>query len=222
MLPFDTGVATASRPASQLEAMSSLDLLSQVLRHHGGVTAAMIVLDEFQTIGAAAAASPADFVRRTALPEAVQQDLRVVREIAARLALEPIAKRIEITRWSALKDYLRLRLANEPTEQLRILHLDHRCQLIRDELMATGTVNHAPVYVREIARRAIELSSSNLFIVHNHPTGDRRPSPADINITKEIVAAAKSLGITVLDHVIVAHEEIYSFRDNGLIKPGGV
>jgi DNA repair protein RadC len=95
--------------------------------------------------------------------------------------------------------------------------LDHKNQLILDEVMNQGTINHAPVYPREVVRRALELSASSLILVHNHPSGDPTPSRADIDITKQVVEAARTLGVSVHDHVVVGRDGVVSFKSQGLI-----
>ena len=118
--------------------------------------------------------------------------------------------------WSALLGYVRVALANEAREQFRVLFLDKKNQLIADEIMNHGTVDHAPVYPREVMRRALELSASSVILVHNHPSGDPTPSPADIDMTKQIVEAGRSLRISVHDHLVVGREGVASFKALGL------
>jgi DNA repair protein RadC len=113
--------------------------------------------------------------------------------------------------------YLRARLTALPREVFHVLFLDTKNQLIADELMGEGTVNHAPVYPREVVRRALELSASAVLLVHNHPSGDPTPSGADIEVTKQVVAAAKALGIQVHDHVIVGGDVVVSLKQQGLM-----
>jgi DNA repair protein RadC len=128
-----------------------------------------------------------------------------------------IMKRPALASWNAVIDYCRGAMAFESREQFRILFLDKKNQLIADEVQQTGTVDHTPVYVREIAKRALELSATAVILVHNHPSGDPTPSHADVEMTKQIIAAAKNLGIAVHDHVIVGREGHASFRGLGLI-----
>jgi len=144
-------------------------------------------------------------------------DLQLMFEATRRMVAEPLKRTTVISSWSALISYLRVTLAHEPREQFRVLFLDKKNQLIADEVMGLGTVDHAPAYPREIMRRALELSSSNVILVHNHPSGDPAPSQGDIDLTKAIVAAGKPLGITVHDHLIVGREGIASLRQIGAI-----
>lgn len=128
-----------------------------------------------------------------------------------------MVKRNVIASWSALLGYVRVALSHEPREQFRVLFLDKKNQLIADEQMNQGTVDHAPVYPREVMRRALELSASALILVHNHPSGDPTPSPADIDMTRQIVEAGRSLKVAVHDHLVVGREGVASFKALGLI-----
>ena len=127
------------------------------------------------------------------------------------------AKRTVLSSWSALLDYCRTAMAYEEREQFRILFLDKKNQLLADEVQQTGTVDHTPVYPREVIRRALELSATAVILVHNHPSGDPTPSRADIQMTQTIVEVGKPLGIAVHDHLIIGREGHVSFRAAGLI-----
>ena len=142
-------------------------------------------------------------------------DLALMFEATRRMVAEPLKRSTVISSWSALVSYLKVTLAHEPREQFRILFLDKKNQLIADEIMGHGTVDHAPAYPREIMRRALELSSSSVILVHNHPSGDPMPSQGDIDMTKQIVAAGKPLKITVHDHLIVGREGVASLKNIG-------
>ena len=143
--------------------------------------------------------------------------IKAAREIGIRTGREEIAGRSVISSWTALLAYVRSQLQHETREQFRVLFLDRKNQLIADELMGHGTVDHAPVYPREIARRALELSASALILVHNHPSGDPTPSRADIDITREIIDALAPFEIRVHDHLIAAKQGVKSFKTEGLI-----
>jgi DNA repair protein RadC len=149
--------------------------------------------------------------------EAVALDLKLMQEAALRLGRETLAKRPLISSWSALLAYVRTALAHEPREQVRVLFLDKKNQLIADEAMGQGTVDHAPIYPREVARRGLELSCASLILVHNHPSGDPTPSAADIDMTRQIVDALRPLRITVHDHIVVGRDGVASFKALGLI-----
>ena len=144
-------------------------------------------------------------------------DLAALHEVSRRVAREPAAKRTVISSWTALVAYVRVALQHEPREQFRVLYLDKKNQLQHDEVLNRGTVDHAPVYPREVVRRALEVSASAIILVHNHPSGDPTPSRADIQMTKQIVEAARSLGVEVHDHLIVGREGVSSFRQLGLM-----
>jgi DNA repair protein RadC len=142
-------------------------------------------------------------------------DLALMFEATRRMVAEPLKRTTVISSWSSLVSYLKVTLAHEPREQFRILFLDKKNQLIADEIMGHGTVDHAPAYPREIMRRALELSSSSVILVHNHPSGDPMPSQGDIDMTKQIVAAGKPLKITIHDHLIVGREGVASLKQIG-------
>ena len=142
-------------------------------------------------------------------------DLGLMFEATRRTVAEPLTRTTVIASWSALVAYLKVTLAHEPREQFRVLFLDRKNQLIADEIMGHGTVDHAPAYPREIMRRVLELSASNIVLVHNHPSGDPTASQGDIDMTRLIVAAAKALDIDVHDHVIVGRGGVTSLRQAG-------
>jgi DNA repair protein RadC len=146
------------------------------------------------------------------LGEGAALDLKILEAAAQRLTRGAVAKRPVLSSWTAVLEYCRAAMAFADTESFRILFLDKRNALIADEVQGTGTVDHTPVYPREIVRRALELSSTALILVHNHPSGDPTPSQADIRMTKEIVTVAKPLGISVHDHIIVSRDGHTSFR----------
>ena len=134
-----------------------------------------------------------------------------------RIAHEPVRKRTAISSWSALVAYVRIALANELREQFRVIFLDRKNQLIADEVQNHGTVDHAPVYPREVMPRALELSASAVILVHNHPSGDPTPSSADVDMTRQIVEAGRALRISVQDHLVVGREGLASFKSLGLL-----
>ena len=144
-------------------------------------------------------------------------DLAALHEVSRRVTKEEANKRTVITSWTALLAYVRLSLQHEPREQFRVLYLDKKNQLILDEIQNRGTVDHAPVYPREVIRRALELSSPNIIIVHNHPSGDPTPSPADVDMTRQVIAAGRSLNVTVHDHLVVGRDGVASFKQLGLM-----
>lgn len=147
----------------------------------------------------------------------VATDLKLVLAAAQRLARGEVRKKTVLGSWAQVIDYCRTAMAFETVEQFRILFLDKRNGLIADEVQQVGTVDHTPVYPREVIKRALELSATAIVLVHNHPSGDPTPSQADITMTKQIVEIAKPLGITVHDHIIVGRDGHASFRGLRLI-----
>ena len=148
---------------------------------------------------------------------AVITELKIVRASALRLMQGQVRERPVLNVWAEVIGYCRAAMAFEAKEQFRILFLDKRNHLIADEVQQRGTVDHTPVYVREIVKRALELSSTALILVHNHPSGDPTPSRADIDMTKTIIAAAKPLGILIHDHLIIGKHGHTSFKGKGLL-----
>ncbi len=147
----------------------------------------------------------------------VATEIKVVQAAAVKLAQGQVLGKPVISSWSALLDYCRTAMGYNKTEQLRILFLDRKNVLVADELQQQGTIDHTPVYPREVVKRALELGASSIILVHNHPSGDPTPSRADIEMTKEIVAAGKGVGLTVHDHLIIGKSDHASFKSLGLI-----
>ena len=174
------------------------------------------LLARFGTLSGVLSAPVEDLQRVAGVGPAAALDLKLVHELAQRIGLEPLHRRTVISSWSALLAYVRLALAHEPREQFRALFLDKKNQLISDEVMNQGTVDHAPVYPREIARRALELSASAVILVHNHPSGDPTPSQSDIDMTRQVEAACRPLRIAIHDHLVVGRQGVASFKSLGL------
>jgi DNA repair protein RadC len=149
--------------------------------------------------------------------EATATDLKIVHAAATRLARGQVKKPPALSSWTAVLHYCRTAMAFADKEQFRILFLDKRNQLIADEVQQTGTVDHTPVYPREVVKRALELSATAIILVHNHPSGDPTPSGADIQMTEAIIAIAKPLGIAVHDHIIVGKDGHTSLKGLKLI-----
>ena len=160
---------------------------------------------------------PGEIAAVEGMGEASAAALKIVQAAAQRLARAEVIDRPVLSHWDALIAYLTAVMARERVEQFRILFLDSRNRLIADEAQSKGTVNHTPVYPREVMRRALEVQASAIILAHNHPSGDPSPSSADIAMTKDIVAAAKALSITVHDHVIIGNGVSLSFRREGLL-----
>lgn len=149
--------------------------------------------------------------------QAVVEQLKIMEATAHRMARAKVIDQPILTSWDALLDYLQTAMAHRQTEQFRVLYLDRKNVLIADEEQAEGTVDHVPVYPREIVKRALELDASALILVHNHPSGDPTPSPQDIEMTHAIKDASSALGIVLHDHLIVGKAQELSFRSEGLI-----
>jgi len=151
------------------------------------------------------------------IKEATATDLKIIHAAAARLTRGQVQKRQVLSSWSSVLDYCRTTMAFADKEQFRILFLDKRNQLIVDEVQQKGTVDHTPVYPREVVKRALELSATALILVHNHPSGDPTPSRSDIVMTEAIIEVAKPLGILVHDHIIVGKDGHASLKGLKLI-----
>lgn len=149
--------------------------------------------------------------------EAVVQELKIVEAAAHRLARARVMHRPVLSSWDQLLDYCRTSMAHRETEQFRILFLDRKNVLIADEEQAKGTVDHVPVYPREVVKRALEVNASALILVHNHPSGDPTPSEADIVVTGQIHDAAQVMGIVLHDHLIIGKSRELSFRSEGYL-----
>jgi DNA repair protein RadC len=174
------------------------------------------LLKEFGGVGPLLSADPGS-LGRMQLSEGVVAALKIAEASALRLLRSRIEQGDVLSNWQALSDYLRADMAHRSIERVRVLHLNSKNRLMRDEMVSEGSIDQAAVHVREIIRRAIELGSAALILVHNHPSGDPEPSRQDIALTKELIAAAKPLGITIHDHVVVGLEGQASLRARGLI-----
>lgn len=178
---------------------------------------AKALLTRFGTLAGVLAAEPQRIAEVDGVGAAVAQDLKVAHAVHLRAQRAELAKRPVISSWTQLVNYVRAALAHEPREQFRALFLDVKNQLLADEVLNRGTVDHAPVYPREIARRALELSAGAVILVHNHPSGDPKPSAQDIAVTREIVKALETISVRVHDHLVVGRDGVASFKGLGLI-----
>lgn len=177
---------------------------------------ARTLLAEFGGLGPLLSADPGSLTR-AGLSDGVVAALKIAEASALRLLRSEIQGREILSDWQALANYLRADMAHRAIERVRVLHLNTKNVLIRDELVSEGSIDQAAVHVREIIKRALELSSAALIIVHNHPSGDPQPSRQDIALTKDLVAAAKPLGIAVHDHIVVGTKGQASLRALGLM-----
>lgn len=178
---------------------------------------AKALIERFGTLGSVIGAPIALLQEVKGVGEAVALDLKLVSTVAQRMLKSEIKGKQVLASWSSVIDYCHTSMAYEAREQFRILFLDKRNVLIADEVQGRGTVDHTPVYPREVVKRALELSATAIILVHNHPSGDPTPSRADIDMTKLIVDTAKPLGITVHDHIIIGKDGHASLKGLRLI-----
>lgn len=227
---FQAGVAEAPWPtlspaigAAGIDRVAALDeegALAQLLARCGASEAdqtflAYQLLDRFGGIGRVVGAPAADLAR--VVGEDLTLELGMLHALLLRVLEFPLKRRDVIGSWAAAKAYLQARLRALPREAFHVLFLDKKNQLITDERMGEGSISHAPVYPREVARRALELSASGVLLAHNHPTGDPTPSSADVEMTRQVVAACRALDIAVHDHFIVGGDQVASLKGLGLM-----
>ena len=180
---------------------------------------AKALIAQFGSFADAIAAPRARLLEVDGIGEAVVTQLKIVEAAALRLARSQMLNKPALSSWAALIDYCTAAMARSPHEEFRVLFLDRKNILIADEVQTRGTVDHTPVYPREIVKRALELGASAIILVHNHPSGDPTPSRADIEMTREVTAAAKALKIAVHDHLVIGRSGHASFKALGLLWP---
>lgn len=178
---------------------------------------ARALLETFGSFSAVLSAPSARLLKTEGVGSAVVTELKIVEAAAHKLAQARVMDRPAISGWTALVQYCRTAMAHRETEQFRVLFLDRKNVLIADEAQAEGTVDHVPVYPREVMKRALELNASALILVHNHPSGDPSPSDNDIAMTKQVDAAAQVLSITLHDHLVIGAGQEFSFRSEGYL-----
>jgi DNA repair protein RadC len=178
---------------------------------------AKALLKRFGSFAGVMAATPTELQEVDGVGPAATVIIKVVQTSALRMARQDIVQRDVVGSWKKLLDYCRMRMAEEKTEQFRLLFLDNKNAVIADEQQQRGTVNHTPVYPREVVKRALELGASAIILVHNHPSGDPTPSADDIAMTKEVAAAAEKLGIAVHDHIVIGRKGHASLRSMGYL-----
>lgn len=178
---------------------------------------ARLLLDTFGDFNRVLTAPVERLAEVKGVGEAVITDLKILEASAHRMARARVMQRQVISSWDALLDYCHTTMAHRETEQFRVFYLDRKNVLIADEEQARGTVDHVPVYPREVAKRALELNASALILVHNHPSGDPTPSQSDIDMTARIRAACEALGLTLHDHLIIGKSVELSFRSEGFL-----
>jgi DNA repair protein RadC len=178
---------------------------------------AKALLREFGGLAGVMTANVEDLARIKGMGDTSVAAIKAAHGIALRMLKVETSDRPVLGSWQALLDYLHADMAHRGIERVRVLHMDSRNHLIRDEVMNEGTIDEAPVYAREVIRRAIQLGSAAIILVHNHPSGDASPSRADIDITRTIAGGLKPLGIALHDHIIIARGGHTSLRAQGLI-----
>ena len=191
-------------------------LLTLSIRRGDTKPLARRLLTEFGGVGPLLAADR-DTLAKQGLGDTTIGVLKIAQHVATRLIKREVIERPVLSSWQALTDYLHVAMAHRLNESARVLHLNTKNILIRDEQVSEGSIDQATIYVREVARRALELGSAAVILVHNHPSGDPAPSRQDIQLTKEIAAALKPLGVAVHDHLIIGAQGHASLRSLGLI-----
>lgn len=179
-------------------------LAKQLIAHYGSLAALLT-------------ADAENLLRQPGLGETSVAALKIAQIAAKRMLSEPVRAQPILSSWQSLLDYLHADMAYLTIERVRVLHLDAKNRLIRDELTSEGSVDQAAVYVREIVARAIDLGSVAIILVHNHPSGDSKPSRQDISLTRDIIDVGKRLGIAVHDHIVIGRDGHSSMRSMGLI-----
>ena len=209
---FRTGGAGAMPEYELLEL-----ILFRSLRRQDVKPLARALLDAFGDINRVLSAPPERLRAVKGVGDEIITDFKIVEAVAHRMARARVIQRHVISSWDAVLDYCHTTMAHRETEQFRVLFLDRKNTLIADEEQARGTVDHVPVYPREIAKRALELNASALILVHNHPSGDPTPSQSDIDMTERIHATCDALGVTLHDHLIIGKSRELSFRAEGYL-----
>ena len=175
------------------------------------------LIAKFGDLGGVAAAPPEQLTQIKGISEKTASELKLIQALSERLAREQVIGKPVISSWSALVGYCRTALQFERTEQFRVLFLDRKNRLIADEILGRGTIDHAPVYPREVVKRALAHEASALILVHNHPSGDATPSQTDIEMTRTLAEVCQPFDIVLHDHLVIARESTASFKTLGLL-----
>jgi len=203
------------------EALADYEMLEMILfpaKPIGDVKPmAKDLIAKFGSFGKVLFASPIELMRVEGVNEGAVVAIKVAKAAAERLLKEEVCDRPIIKSWTQLLDYCRIHIGSNQNEEFHVLFLNHKLELIADERQQKGTINHTPVYPREVVKRALELAASSLILVHNHPSGDVNPSKSDLDVTKQIIDAARPLGIEIHDHLIIGSKKHFSFKSKGLI-----
>ena len=203
------------------DALPDYELLEMVLfraiKRGDTKPVAKALLAKFGSFAEVISATPERLMEVAGVGEGLTTEIKLIRAAALRLMKGQVINRPLLSSWTLILEYCRAAMAFQDKEQFRILFLDRKNQLVADEVQQEGTVDHTPVYTREVVKRALELSASAIVLVHNHPSGDPTPSVADIDMTRKIIDAAAKLGIEVHDHIIVGRTGHTSFKGSKLI-----
>lgn len=203
------------------EALADYELLELILfraiPRHDVKPLAKSLIAEFGSLAQVLSAPTERLAEIRGLGEAAVVEIKIVQAASLALARAKVIKRPAITSWQALLDYCTASMAHDQNEQFRILFLDKKNVLIADEIQQKGTVDHTPVYPREVVKRALELGASAIILVHNHPSGDPTPSRGDIEMTKLIAKAGGGVGIRIHDHLVIGRGSHASFKSLGLL-----
>lgn len=210
---FETAGADALADYEMLEL-----LLFRAIPRRDVKPLAKALLARFENLAGVLGAEPARLCETPGVSRAVALELNLVQAAAQRITRDQVLNQPVFSNLASVVAHCRAAMAHEAREQFRVLFLDRKNRLIADEVMGRGTVDHAPVYVREVVARALALGSTAIILAHNHPSGDPTPSRADIDMTGAIIAAAKPMGVVVHDHLVVGRERVASFRDLGLLN----
>lgn len=192
-------------------------LLASVIPRKDTKPLAKALIDEFGGFGEVLAAPPQALEAFKGVSAATAAYLKVVEHAAQRMLKLKVLDKPVLSKWDSLLDYCNAAMARLPVEQFRLLFLDRKNVLIADELQQQGTVDHTPLYPREVVKRALDLNASAIIMVHNHPSGDPMPSKADIEMTRTVRDALRAVGISVHDHLIVGRKGYTSFKSVGLL-----
>lgn len=178
---------------------------------------AKTLLARFGDFASVISASPEALRACDGLGETSVATLKIVMEAGVRLVRHPVQQQTILTSWDALVDYCVARMSRQDTEQLRLLFLNNKNAVLADEMPQSGTVNHTPIYPREVVKRALELGAMGVVMVHNHPSGDPTPSRADVDMTRQIKTALQAVGITLHDHLVIGKGRVESLKARGVI-----
>lgn len=178
---------------------------------------ARALIDHFGDFNRVLSAPLTHLLKIKGVGDAAALEIKIIEASAHRLSRAKIMKRHVVSSWGALIDYCHTVMAHRDTEQFRVLYLDTKNTLIADESQAQGTIDHVPVYPREVVKRALDLNAAAIILVHNHPSGDPAPSQADIDMTNQIADAANALQITLHDHLIIGKSQEFSFKAQGFL-----